>query len=274
MNKMLKIAGISVAILIILLTLSAILLTLFVNPNTFKGKISQYVFAKTGQVFVIKGDLHWSFFPWIGIKADNLVYYNSPKFEPKVFASAKEMDLKIKFLPLLAGHVETGNVTFNHLVLNLIKNKNAENNWQSLGQKKYEDQTPPTEPALNPHQLKSIAKMTITSLNIKNSVINWINQHDHQQLSFNNFNLHSHNIKLYQPFPISLNFTASQNAKDLANLAINTKIVLDPTHQHYQLENLTLKGQLLDEQYANGKLPFQTQSNTTVDLKNKPYPQS
>lgn len=238
MKRIVTITSILLLLLAATLGISAFVVTRYIDPNKFKGRISQYVYAKTDQVLVINGNMKWSFFPWIGLKADNLTYYNSPDFTPKTFISAKEMDIKVKLIPLLTGKIEVGTVTLDRAVLNLVKNKSGQYNWQSLT--KNEDEKPD-----NSHSTSNaVAKMTIESLKIKNSRLNWYDQTKNSHTALSNVNISSKDIRFGQPFPLSIEFDLldDKNTKSLA-LDLETNLNIAANYQKYDLENIKLKAQ-------------------------------
>lgn len=266
MKRVIKISAIALLTLVVLISITAVLLTYFINPNKFKGKISQLVFAKTGQVLVINGDMHWSFFPWVGIKAHNLSYFNAPGFQPKVLASAKEMDVKIKLIPLLSRQVEVGNITFDHLVVNLIKNKDGKFNWETIT-KTTDKKSEHHEKNQHDNHANTFTKMSIGSFKIKDGTVNWQDQKDNQKYTLDNFNLTSKEIVFNHAFPLSIAFTAlTKNTQPLADINFSTSLTIDPDHQQYLMQNVKLKGDLYDKKYANGKINFSSNSDISIDL--------
>ena len=109
MKKIFKIIGATVAGLIILLILAIIALVTFVNPNMFKGKISQVVYQQTGQQLTIAGDIGWSFFPGVAIKVDEVTLKN--------VGSVGELKANVKLLPLLHGEIEAGKLSLKDIKL-------------------------------------------------------------------------------------------------------------------------------------------------------------
>lgn len=264
MKKVLKISSVVLLSFVLLLTISAVMLTYFLDPNKFKGKISQRFFAKTGQVLVINGDLKWSIFPWVGIKAHNLTYYNPPGFQPKVFASAKEMDVKIKLIPLLQRKIEVGNITFDHLLMNLVKNQSGKPNWANLTNTSKKENAP-SNPENN--HSAALATMTISSFKIKDGTIHWEDQQAHQKYTLANVNLNSRGIAFNQSFPASLQFVAlDTNSQPIADVNLSSKVTIASDQQQYVLQKIKLQGNLFDKQYANGKIDFSSDADVTLDL--------
>jgi AsmA protein len=268
MKKVLKITGLIILLIIVILTISAISLTYFVNPNKFKGRISQYVYNKTGQVLVIHGNLQWSLFPWVGLKANNLTYSNPPGFTPKTFAAAREMDIKVKLNSLLKGKIEIGTITLDQLILNLIKNKWGQNNWQALTE---HQETSGVNNDLPHHQNTTVLpNLTITNFQVKNGAVNWYDQRNHSQITLNNIELRSKNAKLNATFPLSLEFEVlDKKHMPYAKFAINTNLNLQPQQQQYQLKNFKIKTQIFNDSYVHGRINVNSTGNLSANLKNQ-----
>lgn len=224
-----------------MLTGSAIILSRFVDANKFKGRMSQYVYAKTGQVLVINGNMHWSFFPWIGIKANGLTYYNAPNFTPKIFVSAKEMDVKVKVLPLLTGKVEISNITLNNAVLNLIKTSSGHYNWQTLAKPGKQP-----EEAQTTHTTGNLSHLSIASLKIKNGKLNWYDQKSNNQTHINSLNISSRHIQFGQPFPLSLQFNLlNDNKRTVFDVDLLGDILI--SKNSYALNHIKLKANYFND---------------------------
>lgn len=260
MKKTLTMTSIILLVFIILFAGSAFVLSHFVDPNKFKGKISQFVYAKSGQVLVINGNMHWSLFPWIGLKATNLTYYNAPSFTPKTFISAKEMDIKVKLIPLITGKIEIGNITLNDAVLNLIKNKSGQFNWQTITK----DKNNPSEENQSNKTNNPLANLSIKSLRIKNGKLNWYDQQKNQQTSINSLNIDSKHIQFGQPFPLSLQFDLlnSKKEKDLS-VDLNSDIILSSDYHQYNLQNIKFKGAYFNK---DNKLNLDADGDLEINL--------
>ena len=263
MKKIFKITGIFLFVMTILLAISTFILARYIDPNKFKGRVSQYVYAKTGQVLVINGNMQWSIFPWIGLKANGLTYYNAPTFTPKVFVCAKEMDIKIKLIPLITGKVEVGNITLNDAVVNLTKNIKGNFNWQTITKDKKEPNNNgiPT----NTHN-NTMPHLFITSLKIKNGKLNWYDQQKNSHTTINALNISSKRIQFGKLFPVSIQFNLLKNKEKNLSVNLNTEISLSNNSQQYLLKNIQLTGVYFRD---DRKLNLKANGNLSVNSKNQ-----
>ena len=106
MKKIIAIIG--VVLLVLVLTVGGIVTFLVktIDPNSYKDKVSQLVYDNTGRKLSLNGEISWSFFPWLGLKVRDITLSNSSYFKDTPFASADEISVTVRLLPLLIGRVE------------------------------------------------------------------------------------------------------------------------------------------------------------------------
>jgi AsmA protein len=118
--------------LVVLVSVAAVGLSLFVDEAMVRDKISTTFEAKTGQTLELNGPLKWSVFPWVGIQLSDVVIGNAPGFGSKPLATAKELDVKIAIKPLFQKKIAMDTVIVKGVALNLTKDKNGKSNWDNL----------------------------------------------------------------------------------------------------------------------------------------------
>jgi AsmA protein len=105
-------------LILILITMTGLSsLVLFVNPNHFRGFISQTVKDKTGYELVIDGDLRWHVWPQISILSDSIHLEDSGAQKPLL--SADNMRLDVELWPLFSKQLVVKNVLVKSAVINL-----------------------------------------------------------------------------------------------------------------------------------------------------------
>jgi AsmA protein len=104
----------------------------FVDPNHYKAEISAWVGEATGRQLTLGGDLELSLFPWIGVEVRNASLSQPPGFGDEPFARIQEIQARLKFLPLLRGRLELGEVLGTGVTLNLIRAPDGRANWDDL----------------------------------------------------------------------------------------------------------------------------------------------
>jgi len=86
---------------------------------------------------VFSGPISLSFFPWIGLKINNITLKNPSDFPQNIpFAQIKQAELRVKTKPLLTGNIEVGKLIIDGANLNLLQAASGRTNWQNLTQPK------------------------------------------------------------------------------------------------------------------------------------------
>src|SRR3989338_4588004 len=181
MSKPLKIIAILVSILVLLFVGGVIFLTKGIDPNNFKNEISQVVQSRTGHSLAINGEIHWSFFPWVGLKVTQIQLDNPPGFSNEPLATIGEADIKIRALPLLVRKIEIGKIVLNNTYIHLIKNKDGLTNWQIPNQNTQPQPAPTaSKPSLSKSssffKLDNIEQLAVATIEIENANLFWEDQ--------------------------------------------------------------------------------------------------
>jgi AsmA protein len=258
MKKLFKIIGIIIAIIIIVFVLAVVALVTLVNPNDFKGKISQVVQQKTGRELTIAGDINWSFIP-LGIKVHDVSLSNAPQFKAANFAQVGEADISIRLLPLITGRIEAGNLGLKNFTLNLEKNRAGQTNWQDLTKPKKVAPKPTPPPTPEKKKAKQITLVSISGVDISNANIFWNDAQTGQTANMQNFEFHSKNITLQRPFKIHTSFDFQTTKPTYhGHLDLTSNILFNPNTQDFALKNLTA-------QIANLKINGNIEGNKIFD---------
>ncbi|OZB35010.1 MAG: hypothetical protein B7X44_11060, partial [Halothiobacillus sp. 15-55-196] len=95
-----------VVALILVLVIAAVAFVATFDPNDYKDKISSLVQEKTGRSIELGGPIKLTLFPWLGVSVRDVALGNAPGFSPKDMVTAKTVEVKAAFLPLLKGQFE------------------------------------------------------------------------------------------------------------------------------------------------------------------------
>ena len=119
MSKLLKwvlgiIAGIAVLII-----LAMIIVPMVVDPNDYKGQITDAVKEQTGRELKLEGDLSISVFPWAGVRTEGLSL-SQPEQIGGDMLSVDTAQIRVKLLPLLSSRVEVDTIILKQPTVRLI----------------------------------------------------------------------------------------------------------------------------------------------------------
>lgn len=274
MRKLIKIFLSIAVITILLFVIAGFLLVNVVNPNDFKDKLTNYVHSRTGRNLVINGNIQWSFFPWIGLKINDVDLSNPSEFNSQIsFASIGQADISIKLLPLISGKIEMGKLALNNAQINLLKNSQGETNWRDLSElsdKQSSDNNISSQSEAN-HNYNHF-NFVASSVNINNANISWIDQQQDQTIHIKNFNLVSGNISQSQPFPLSMQFNLDSNRPKLqAKINLTTRATLNFEKGVYNLQDSAINIELADKNAASGKTAINLHADIKADLNRQTF---
>jgi uncharacterized protein involved in outer membrane biogenesis len=238
MFKFIKIVFYTCISLIFLAVIGLSAIVLLVNPNNFKDTLSDQFYSKTGQKLVIRGNLSWRLFPWLGLRIHD-VQLNNPKGFPQTpLATLQEADLSLKLLPLLDRKVILGTITLNGLTIHLIKNSDGSSNWQNFSSAAknhatnitYKPSTPSSPIAF------SIANIALTHVNIF-----FTDNAKNQTLTLTNFNFRSHNLIFGKKPPFTFSTSSATPFAELRKLNCNGQInINDLTFKKFHAHNVAM----------------------------------
>jgi AsmA protein len=119
----------TVAVLLVVLSL---VLPMVVDPNNFKGRISEKVRQETGRDLVIHGDIDWQVFPSLGLEISDMSLGNRAGFGERPMLDVAETTVAVALWPLFNRQVVIRSVALDGVRAYLRENADGRNNWQDL----------------------------------------------------------------------------------------------------------------------------------------------
>lgn len=266
MSKLVKIVF-SVAGIIVLLIIAAALMLLFlVNPNDYKGKLSEQVTQYLGQEFVIRGDISWTFYPWLGLQAHDVRISNAAGFGTSPLASIKSMNINVKLLPLLHKQIDAGKISLEGAELNLQRNFQGQTNWQRII-KNHTARQVGQSPAKNGTDSQKALNINISEIDLHDATISWFDQQHNRQVVLSKLLLKSQNIRVDQPFELKMaaDFVSSDPALK-GNFQFQGVIQANKSSDQYQVQNLELTIQLANKNFAAKTLTINLFTDLAINL--------
>jgi len=118
-------------ILLLLLVLALLAAPFFIDANHYKGLMIEKAEQATGRGVEI-GGLHASFFPWVGVRLDDVHIANRQGFSNEDFLQVKSLDMRLALLPLLSKQVEIKRFVLDSPKLLLEHDASGAGNWEDL----------------------------------------------------------------------------------------------------------------------------------------------
>lgn len=239
MKKYIKWTGIVLSLLLLLAVAGVGLIVTCVSPNSFKPMMIDAVKRSTGRTLTMDGDLSWTFFPVLGIKAGHLALSNPPGYTQKTFAEIEQARMGVKLLPLLHSTVESSGITLTGLKLNLVKKSSGLNNWQDLERH---------SSAANSNAKTVTMAFAIAGMDVEHAAISLYDEKNDQTYSLNDVEMHAKNISLDKAFPVSMNLHFEQaHPKLTGTFNLSGSLQLNLAEQKYQLNQFYFVSNLQNE---------------------------
>jgi AsmA protein len=119
-----------------LVLLTVLTVTVFVDPNRFRGQIERRVERATGQPFEIQGDLSISWFPWLALRMGPSQFGKpepgpgGPAAQPIVQWESARVGAKL--VPLLKGQLIVDTIRLEGAKVHLVRRADGTSNWDSV----------------------------------------------------------------------------------------------------------------------------------------------
>ncbi|HEX5339710.1 MAG TPA: AsmA family protein [Gammaproteobacteria bacterium] len=256
-RKPLKIIGIVVAVIVGLLIVTAIVLPFVINPNDFKPRIAQLVHDKTGRTLDIEGNIKISIFPWLGVQIGPMQLSNAAGFGNMPFASINEADVHVRFLPLLRGEVQVGNIKLDGASIDLERNAAGRNNWQDMLD--HLGKAPASAPAATEDKAAAgntaLDNLHIAGLQLSDTSLRWNDAQNHQQYTISNFDLDMGAFAPAQPVRLTLGLDfAGTNPAVTGHADFKGTLIADLAHRIYTADDAKLAVNASGDALPGGKL--------------------
>lgn len=248
-------------------------LVLFFNPNDYKDQIQNLVKEKAGIYLEIKGDINWTFYPWLGLSIQDTSASSLTTID-KPFAKVKELDLSVKLLPLFKGDIEMNDISITGIDINLEKGTNGNTNWNKVGQPTTADNGTPSkddtdkekshDKSSNPSNLN----LNIHSITINDTQITYNDYQAGQNFKVNNVHLSTGVISIGKP--ITIKFGAdinSTNPKLSSSFNLESKLVYDLNAERYEMKDLNLTNNISGEMFNGKTVKLMAKGDLIADLK-------
>ena len=247
MTKTLKIFGLSLAVLIGLVLVTALVITFAFDPNQYRDEIIHLVKEKTGRDLKIGKKIGWSFFPRLGVEAGGLELSNAAGFGKEPFAKIDAAGARVEFMPLLRGRIAVDSVYLHGLTLNLAKNAAGLNNWQDIAAHNAKTE-PPAPPEKGSGKLP-IEGISVGKLDVRRANLTWRDDTAGSLLAVHNLELSTGKFISGEPLDLRLGFELARDKAAPVKVALQSRLTAAP--DQIKLAKVDLK---LDDSRLTGNL--------------------
>jgi AsmA protein len=171
-GRLLRIAGIAVAAIVVLVVGAGVAGIILVNPNQFKPDIVAAVKRATGRDLALNGKISLRPSLWPTIEATDVTFSNPPGFSRPQMASLQGLELQLGLLRLLSGRIAIERLMLLHPDILLETDAAGHVNWQM---------TPEASPAASQAQAKPRggvkAEVSVASIRIEDGTLAYRDDH-------------------------------------------------------------------------------------------------
>ena len=238
MKKLLKIAAVLSAILVVLLLAAYITLKIMFPAEKLKTMAQTYVKNTFNRELTFSSVS----FNLVGITVHDVALSEAQTFEQGTFVQAENAVIKLKLLPLLKRNIDIDTVGLNGLQVNVIKNQDGTFNFDDLSNAQNQSETEPEKTANDSGS--PFFNVLAKNIYAKDCVLNYTDLAGKMKASITNLNLNIQDFDLVNPFDVKLNFSVDyQDPEKTFNLPIKSKLTvhlanLDNEQAYVTLQNL------------------------------------
>jgi AsmA protein len=247
---------------------SIIILALLVDANTFKPRI-QALAAEHGVALNMRGDLHWAYWPAIGVAVNDVSIADNDAPQ-KIIADVKKASFLIAFIPLMQGDFQVKHVLVDGAVIDLEVNEQGVGNWENILKKK--DAAANNAPQTAEKTDQKDLKLSIEKISLHDSQITYADLAKGSKLALKNINLDMKDVNLKgKPFELDAAWETllSQTKAKADPLQIKSKlhssVAIGEGMNSLMLDKGELELDIHSKDSANLKLQYSLKVN---DLKN------
>lgn len=229
------IAGL-VSVVLLMIAAAAIFLATMVHSHWLKNQISEYAKSATGRDLIIKGNLHASFWPRLGITVDDVSLSDPEGFSGRTFLKAHQLTIDAELMPLLHRQLIVNHASLRDAEINLEKNAAGNSNWEF----KSSASTAAEKKSSSENAEQAEMKFNIDSLSLIRTTINYSDARTHKEYSFADVNLTAKGVEIGKPFPIQGQFTLVSADNKKTGIKINTVLAYEESANKITLNNMVL----------------------------------
>jgi uncharacterized protein involved in outer membrane biogenesis len=222
MRKWFITAGIAVIV-----SVAVGLLALF-NINSLIERNRAYLLDRAEQSLGRKisvGEVEATLFSGIGARLTNFAMADDPDYATKDFVRAKDLQIHVKFWPLLRKELQVRKVVLHDPVIGIVRNPDGKFNFYTIGKKDKENkeaaEKKKKERADKEAKGDSQSAFLLSLLDISGGDIRYIDKKDGTDLQLRQIDLKVEDFDLNQPFTVKL---AAAVYDDEQNLKLTSKI--------------------------------------------------
>ena len=192
----------------ILITFVVILFAAFLNINSLISRNKDYLISQAQEVLgrkISMGQVEATLFSGIGARLTNFTMSDDPDYAAGDFVRAKDLQIHLKFWPLLKKELQVQKVVLHDPVIRIIRNNAGKFNFSSIGKKdKQKKQPVEKEKRERVPQEEGQTAFLVSLIDISGGKIRYTDKKDGTDVELGQIDLKVEDFDFNQPFSVSL----------------------------------------------------------------------
>jgi AsmA protein len=190
-----------VAGLVLLAVLTVLAVTLFVDPNRFRGQIESAVARATGQPFKIAGDLEISWYPWLALRMGPAQFGKAIGSKEPPIVEWEAARVGAKLIPLTQGELIIDRVRLEGPRFHLVRRADGRSNWDDvIASIKARSRAPSAGP-------DTVPGPTIAGFEVRDGTLEYIDERTARHVGISAWDLTVGEWRAGATFPVETKFT-------------------------------------------------------------------
>jgi AsmA protein len=245
---------------VLLILLTVLTVTVFVDANRYRGQIETRVTRLTGQPFKITGDLHISWWPWLALATGPSQFGKPEGPGPYPIVRWDSARVGARLVPLLKGQLLIDTVRLEGAKVYLVRHADGTNNWEPvLAAFRNKPAAPAEEPQPPPGEAVPPGP-EVSGFQLRKGSLTYVDEgrEVNRSVSVSNWDLDIGEWRAGSTFPVETQFLiAVGNSLRAENVKISTRLHLSDDANDIDLFGLGFSGQIHSRTLPKAGLPIE-----------------
>jgi uncharacterized protein involved in outer membrane biogenesis len=202
-----------------------LVVTAVLNINSLIARNKEYLIGQAEQALgrkIAVGEMEATLFGGLGVRLKNFAMADDPAYASEDFVRARDLQVNLKFWPLLRKEVQVKRLILHDPVIRMIRNPAGDFNFSTIGSKdKEKKEVGSKEKKQRAPKEESPSAFLVSLVDIANGDLRYIDRRDGTDLRLRQVDLTVEDLDFNQPFSIKL---AAAVHSDKQNVNLNGKV--------------------------------------------------
>ena len=228
---------------VILVSLAVVVVIGLLNVNSLIARNKDYLISQAEDALGRKisvGEVEATLFSGVGVRLTNFAMSDDPGYSSGEFVRAKDLQVNVKFWPLLRKEVQVKRVILHDPVISVIRNRAGDFNFSTIGKKAKEKKAAEKgKKEIAAEKPASQAGFLVSLVEISGGDVRYLDRKEGSDVQLRQIDLEVEDIDVNHAFPIKL---AAAVYSDKQNLKLTSKV--GPLRPDGDLNQMPLEGEI------------------------------